>query len=136
MGVLPYSKRTAQLIAVASQNRRTVTGHVGRCRRFKLFDPHTGAEVSEIELPLDAVLHEVDPSPGHPLAQAGALITSGAGPGLQQRLARYGIDVHLTANEVPAEAVRAGVPSAVMPAESCGHGHAGHHHHHDDHGDA
>jgi hypothetical protein len=30
----------------------------------------------------------------------------------------------------------AGVPSAVMPAESCGHGHAGHHHHHDDHGDA
>lgn len=124
------SVSAAGSIAVASQNRHTVTAHVGRCRRFKLFDPYTGVETGEIELPLDAVLHEVDPVPCHPLAQASVLIASGAGPGLRQRLARYGINVYLAASESPAEAVReflAGVPSAVMPAESCGHEHGGGH---------
>lgn len=120
----------ARLIAVTSQNYRTVTGHAGRCRRFKLFDAGTGHESGEIELPLDAVLHEVDPLPGHPLAVAATLITSGAGTGLSRRLARCGIAVHLTGTTAPAEAVReflAGVPSAAMPSGGCDHG--DHHHH-------
>lgn len=128
------SVQTDRLIAVTSQNRHTVTGHAGRCRRFKLFDPASGCENGEIELPIDAVLHEADPQPGHPLALAGTLITTGAGPGLRQRLARYGIAVHLTASTVPAEAVRdflAGVPSAAMAEESCSHGHGEHGRHHD-----
>lgn len=131
MGFETHSVRADRPIAVTSQNRRTVTSHAGRCRRFKLFDPASGLEIGEIELPLDAVLHEVDPLPGHPLALAGTLITTGAGPGLSRRLSRCGIAVHLTATETPADAVReflAGVPSVVMPAESCNHGN---HHHHD-----
>jgi hypothetical protein len=124
----------APIIAVTSQNRRTVTGHAGRCRRFKFFDPMTGEETGGFELPLEGVLHEADPLPGHPLAQAGTLITGGAGPGLRQRLARHGIDVYLTTTESPEEAVReflAGKPSAVGAASGCDHTH-GHDHHHDD----
>lgn len=123
------------IIAVTSQNRRTVTGHAGRCRRFKLFDPATGEETGGFELPLEGVLHETDPLPGHPLAQAGTLITGGAGPGLRQRLAQFGIDVYLTATESPVEAVReflAGKPSAVGATSGCDHEHNhGHRHHHD-----
>lgn len=127
------SMRADRFIAVASQNRRTVTGHAGRCRRFKLFDPADGRESGEIELPLEAVLHEVDPLPGHPLAGAATLITSGAGPGLSRRLARCGIAVHLTGTETPEDAVReflAGVPSLALPAHACEHGHD-HSHGHD-----
>lgn len=126
--------RYAPIIAVTSQNRRTVTGHAGRCRRFKLFDPSTGEETGGFELPLTDVLHEADPVPGHPLAQAGILITGGAGPGLRQRLARYGIDVYLTTTESPQDAVReflSGKPSAVGATGGCNHEH-GHDHHHDD----
>lgn len=127
--------KSVPVIAVTSQNRRTVTGHAGRCRRFKLFDPCTGEETGGFDLPLEGVLHEVDPLPGHPLAQAGILITGGAGPGLCQRLARHGIGVYLTTTESPEEAVReflAGKPSATAAASGCNHGHGhGHHHHHD-----
>lgn len=123
-------------IAVCSQNRRTVTGHAGRCRRFKLFDPDTCQETGGFELPLDMVLHETDPLPGHPLAQVATLITAGAGPGLRQRLARHGIAVYLTATESPTEAVReflAGRPSAAHLAAGCDHGH-GHAHHGEEEG--
>jgi predicted Fe-Mo cluster-binding NifX family protein len=124
----------APIIAVTSQNHRTVTGHAGRCRRFKLFDPATGEETGGFELPLEGVLHEVDPLPGHPLAQAGTLITGGAGPGLRQRLAQFGINVYLTTTVSPEEAVReyiAGKPSAVGATSSCDHTHGHDHHHHD-----
>lgn len=118
-------------IAVCSQNRRTVTGHAGRCRRFKLFDPDTCREIGEFELSLDDVLHEVDPVPGHPLAQAATLITAGAGPGLRQRLTRHGIAVYLTTTESPVDAVReflAGKPSAMIPSGGCDHSHGDHRH--------
>jgi predicted Fe-Mo cluster-binding NifX family protein len=123
--------KSSRGIAVTSQNRRTVTGHAGRCRRFKLFDPASCAEIGEFELPLDGVLHEADPVPGHPLLQVGTLITGGAGPGLRQRLARLGIGVYLTATESPADAVReflAGKPSMPDAASACDHDH-GHSHH-------
>lgn len=125
---------SSRAIAVTSQNRRTVTGHAGRCRRFKLFDPVSCAEVGELELPLDGVLHEADPVPGHPLALVGTLITTGAGPGLRQRLARLGIAVYLTDNASPADAVReflAGKPAVPGVSSGCDHDQGHGHHHHD-----
>jgi predicted Fe-Mo cluster-binding NifX family protein len=47
-------------IAVASQNRKTVTGHAGKCRKFWIYDTD-GAEVLGkilLELPMEQSFHE------------------------------------------------------------------------------
>ena len=128
---LPQSYNSqARYIAVASQNRRTVTGHAGRCRRFKLFELGAPQQVGELELAPEAVLHEAALGPEHPLGQAVALIAASMGDGVRRRLAQFGIESYLTEEADPARAVAqylAGHASApTRPTDChCDHG-AGH----------
>ncbi len=106
-------------IAVTSQNFRTITGHAGKTRRFLIYEVREqGApvEVERLDLPGDLSLHEFH-GEDHPLFQRGlkALVTQGAGQGFVQRLARYGITVHVTSDSDPVTAaaqVAAGLPLA------------------------
>lgn len=99
----------AMKIAVASQNRRTVTAHAGRCRRFWIYEVE-GGEVrgkSLIELPIGQSFHAHHGNAPHPLDDISALICGGMGTGLRNRLGQKSILALATAETDPDRAVSA-----------------------------
>ena len=96
-------------IAVTSQNRKTVTEHAGKCRKFWVYEIKAGAVVGKqlLELLKDQSLHETAPGEAHPLDEVSVLLTTGFGAGLQQRLARKGIEAMMTEEKTPDAAVEA-----------------------------
>ena len=96
-------------IAVTSQNRKTVTEHAGKCRKFWIFEVHGKEIVNKtlLELGIEQSLHAASGAEPHPLDAIEVLITAGAGAGLQQRLARMGTVAVVTAETDPDRAVAA-----------------------------
>jgi len=94
-------------IAVASQNRKQVTGHTGRCRRFRIYEVEAGRVISRtlLELPIDQSFHAISPQASHPLDSVQVLISGGMGEGLVMRLARVGIEGLITTENDPDRAV-------------------------------
>lgn len=96
-------------IAVASQNRRTVTDHTGRCRRFWIYevanDTLQGREL--LELPKEQSFHETPAGAAHPLDGVDVLICGGMGEGLMRRLSARGIRGLVTPETDPDLAVAA-----------------------------
>jgi len=94
-------------IAVASQNRKQVTGHTGRCRRFWIYEVEAGRIVSRtlLELSIDQSFHAISPQATHPLDGVQVLISGGMGEGLVMRLARMGIKGLVTTESDPDRAV-------------------------------
>jgi hypothetical protein len=97
-------------VAVVSEDFRTLTGKAGKARRFLLFEAEEGRrpQLEEyFELPKDCPtyhdLHEDDEIP-HPI-DGMMLITSEAGEGFRERLARRGTQVHITTERDPHMAV-------------------------------
>ncbi len=121
------------MIAVTSQNRKTVTEHAGRCRRFWIYET-AGSEVKDrtlLKLPIEQTLHEHPLGGPHPLDDVHVLITAGMGTGLRERLQRRGILAVATTVTDPDQAVAAwlrGTLPAAAPQE-----HARHHDHHPHH---
>ena len=131
-------------IAVTSQNRKTITEHAGKCRKFWVYDIQneqvTGKEL--LELPLEQSFHEsaqtAGPQAAHPLDGTSLLIAASAGRGLQVRLGQKGIQVAVTTEIDPDRAVAAWLngtlPLVTEPPHDCDSHHDhdhGHHHHHD-----
>ena len=85
-------------IAVCSQNRRAVTEHAGKCRKFWIYEVSQGQVTGKtlLELPLEQSLHSSAPGQPHPLDAIDVLISGGAGGGLTQRLAQLGIECVVT----------------------------------------
>ena len=96
-------------IAVTSQNRKTVTEHAGKCRKFWIYETQAGKIVSKelLELPLEQSLHSSTPGDVHPLDSIDILITAGMGTGLRQHLASKGIEAVVTLETNPDLAVEA-----------------------------
>jgi predicted Fe-Mo cluster-binding NifX family protein len=98
----------AYWIAVTHQNRREITSHAGRCRRFRAYGIGEGriVEQRDWEIPKEATLHE-NHGQGVPEAFAGirVLISAGMGPGLVRRLAAAGIEAYVTDTTDPDTAV-------------------------------
>ncbi len=122
-------------IAVTSQNRRTITEHAGKCRKFWVYDIDQGQTISKtlLELPLEQSFHESSPHEPHPLDGVQVLIAASMGPGLSQRLSAKGIMALMTSETDPDQAVAAYVQGTLTGgAGSCDHGadHQHHHHHH------
>jgi len=122
-------------IAVASQNRKTVTGHAGKCRKFWIYDTD-GAEVlgkTLLELPMEQSFHESHGAESHPLDNVNVLISGGMGAGLQHRLRQRGIDALVTSETDPDHAVAAYLTGTLPLGEPEAHDghdhHHGHHHH-------
>ena len=116
------------IIAVASQNFRTVTPHAGKTRRFILFEAGPGAQPSEIgriDLPPGMAIHDVQGDAPHPLDRAGVVLAASAGAGFIRKMAERGIVAATTAASDPVEAVRRFIADGPMPpaaAEPCGCG--------------
>lgn len=124
-------------IAVTSQNRRTVTEHAGKCRKFWVYDIEEGQVTGRtlLELPIEQSFHESSPHEPHPLDAVQVLITGGMGPGLQRRLTAKGITALMTSETDPDQVVAAYLQGTLeVGAGSCDHGtHQNQHHHHHRH---
>ena len=94
-------------IAVTSQNRKTVTDHAGRCRRFWVFDVEQQSIISRelLELPREQSFHDSSPHHEHPLDDIDVLIAGGMGQGLERRLKRKGIQSLVSQESDPEKAV-------------------------------
>ena len=94
-------------IAVTSQNRKNVTDHAGRCRKFWIFQVENDAVVDRqlLELPKEQSFHDSSPHAEHPLDDVDVLISGGMGQGLMRRLARKNIRCLITGEDDPEAAV-------------------------------
>jgi predicted Fe-Mo cluster-binding NifX family protein len=115
-------------IAVTSQNRKTITGHAGKCRKFWIYEveDRTIKGKSLLELPREQSFHESHGA-AHPLDDVNVLICGGMGSGLTQRLRRNGTEGLVTRETDPDQAIAAyleGRLEVLSPEE---------HHHHGDH---
>lgn len=96
-------------IAVTSQNKREITEHAGKCRKFWIYEIDEGKIGNKhlLELSLEQSLHESPLDKFHPLEDIKILITGGVGAGLQQRLIRRGIKTIVTSEKEPDRAILA-----------------------------
>jgi predicted Fe-Mo cluster-binding NifX family protein len=119
-------------IAVASQNRRNVTGHAGKCRRFWVYDIESGAVKGRqlLELPREQSFHEHTGAEPHPLQGVQVLITGGMGEGLARRLAGMGIEGLVTPETDPDRAVAAYLAGTLPLGQPEAHGDPLHGHDH------
>jgi predicted Fe-Mo cluster-binding NifX family protein len=94
-------------IAVTSQNRKNVTEHAGRCRKFWVFTIENDNIVDQqlLELPKKQAFHDSSPHAPHPLDDIDVLIAGGMGQGLATRLERKGITGLVTSEDDPKTAV-------------------------------
>jgi predicted Fe-Mo cluster-binding NifX family protein len=119
-------------VAVASQNRREVTGHAGRCRRFWVYSTENGEILGRemLDLPKEQAFHEHDVRAPHPLDGVRVLITGGMGAGLVRKLEARSIEAVATSERDPDQAVSAWLDGTLerLPAEES-HDHAGEHGH-------
>ncbi|SIS54947.1 NifB/NifX family molybdenum-iron cluster-binding protein [Phaeovulum vinaykumarii] len=121
-------------IAVASQNFRTVTSHVGRTRRFFLFEAEPGApvrEVGRLDLPKGMALHDYKGDGPHPLYEVDAVIAASVGEGFARRMSMRGIAAAATSEPDPVAAAQAFVEGRLPPGAPHEHDHT----HGHDHGD-
>ena len=94
------------MIAVTSQDFRTITGHAGKGRRFLVYTPDGRGGVEEsgrLDLPKDMSLHEFR-GLDHPLFAMSVVITAGCGEGFVRRLGAFGVQVVTTSAGDPARA--------------------------------
>ena len=114
----PGSTDDHWLIAVASQNRKEVTGHAGRCRKFWIYRIENGqvTDKSLLELPKEKSFLESDHHGPHPLDPVRVLITGGMGEGMTRRLARKGIVGVATREIDPDRAVVGYLDGSLAPA--------------------
>lgn len=96
-------------IAVASQNRKTITEKAGRCRNFWLYDIERGKTLKKdlIELNIRQTLHANHHSLPVALDGVNVLISGGMGTALYHRLMQSGILPIITVEEDPDTAVDA-----------------------------
>jgi predicted Fe-Mo cluster-binding NifX family protein len=94
-------------IAVASQNRREITDHTGRCRKFWIYGIENGTVVNKelLELAKDQSFHDRSPHDPSPLDSTQVLIAGGMGAGLVLRLEKRGIKPLITTETDPDKAV-------------------------------
>lgn len=126
------------LIAIASQNFCTITGHAGMTRRFIIFDAESGQtprEVERLDLPKDQSIHAFRGA-SHPLDAVDVIIAGSAGAGFIAKMAARGVKVVVTAETDPTAAVInffAGTLAAAA-AEDHDHDHDHDHEHGAEHG--
>ena len=119
-------------IAVCSQNRKTVTEHAGKCRKFWVYDVEQGRVVgrSLLELSIEQSFHEAKDGQAHPLDEVDVLITGSIGGGLQQRLRQRGILGVVTSesdlDQAVADFLAGKIKSARVQGAGCAHGCGGH----------
>ena len=118
-------------IAISSQNRKTITEHAGKCRKFWLYDIERGQIAGKqlVELPLEASFHASHHEFPAPLAGINVLITGSLGNGLYLRLKQHGVLPLVTAESDPDTAVEAFLGNRLLVLPSVPNNHCHEHEH-------
>ncbi len=105
-------------IAITSQNRKTITQHAGRCRKFYVFNIENSQILSKelLERPKAQSFRDSPSEAPHPLDDVNALIAGGMGEGLMRRLSQKGIKCLVTTEDDPERAVSLYL-GGVLPSE-------------------
>jgi len=105
--ITPINQEFEMKIAVASQNRKEITDHTGRCRKFWIYeiDDRTVTNKELLELAKEQSFHDSSPSEPSPLDDMQVLIAGGMGTGLVRRLENKGIKPLITSETNPDTAV-------------------------------
>lgn len=120
-------------IAVASQNRREITEHAGRCRRFWMYRIEHGsvADKQLLELSKEQTFHDSSPLDPSPLDDVEVFIAGGMGTGLARRLESKNIKTLATTETDPDKAVQHYL-NGTLPIRAIEPHEHGHSHGHDD----
>ncbi len=112
-------------IAVTSQNRKTITEHAGRCRKFWVFTTENRSVVGKelLELPKEQSFHDASPEEPHPLDGVDVLIAGSMGQGLVAKLERKGIKGVITEESDPDKAVSLYLDGALKTLAPAPHHH-------------
>jgi len=114
-------------IAVASQNRKEITGHTGRCRKFWIYQIENDVIATKelLELPKEQSFHESSTLEPSPLDHVQVLIAGGMGSGLVRRLQEKNIQALITKETNPDQAVKDFLNGTlkIEPSEPHEHGH-------------
>ncbi len=114
-------------IAVASQNRRQITGHTGHCRKFWIYTIENDrvGNKSLLELSKEQSFHDISPHEPSMLDGVDVLIAGGMGSGLARKLEARHIKALITAEEDPDTAVEDFLRGVLKeePLEPHSHGH-------------
>lgn len=94
-------------IAVASQNRREITGHTSHCRKFWIYtiEKDEIKDKSLLELDKEQCFHDLSPCDASPLDSVDLLIAGGMGEGLARRIEARNINPFPTSEKDPDKAV-------------------------------
>jgi len=94
-------------IAVSSQNQTNVTGHLGHCQKFWIYDVDNTAIQNKqlLQLTKAQSFHESSPKESHPLDDVQVLISGSMGNGLFRRIESKGIKPIVTTETDPDAAV-------------------------------
>jgi predicted Fe-Mo cluster-binding NifX family protein len=143
------TKYMKTIVAIASQNKKTIFEHAGKCRNFIIYTIYNNEIESKkvLELEKDETLHNVSHNQNinftSTLFDVDILLTRGIGNGLIQKLARQNVACYKIEETDPDTAIEKllnGTLEAVAPVSheksgcncNCGGGHKHHHgeHHH------
>lgn len=106
----------ATLIAVASRDGKTVSGHIGKCAEWIVYSADDDVhECARISLSKDMVFHHYKDQAAHPLQSCVAVVGASAGDSFVEKMKRRGMEVVLTAQSDPLSAVREYMANAVIP---------------------
>ncbi len=111
-------------IGVASRDGKTVSGHIGRCADWIVYEittdvePAQVAEVERVTLPKELVFHHFQDDKPHPLQSCNVVIGGSCGESFVDKMKnKRGIEVVLTAETDPARAVVDYVSDTLLPAK-------------------
>ena len=114
-------------IAVASQNRKEITDHTGRCRKFWIYEIESGTIANKelLELPKEQSFHDSSPHDSSPLEDVQVLLAGVMGTGLVRRRESMGIVPLITTETNPDKAVEDYLHGSLVTvaAEPHEHGH-------------
>ncbi|HBW58417.1 MAG TPA: dinitrogenase iron-molybdenum cofactor biosynthesis protein [Oscillatoriales bacterium UBA8482] len=124
-------------IAVASQNKKSITEHTGHCLKFWIYETKDGEIISKnlLELSPKQSFHDSSEDEPHPLDDVQILISGGMGKGLVRRLERKRIEAIITKETDLDKAVNAYFDGSLITEEpECNehehqHQHKHQHHH-------
>lgn len=116
----PRHRGNDMKIAVTSQNRRLVTEHAGKCRKFWIYEVVKGEVQNKrlLELPKEQSFHDSPRTDPHPLDTVDVLITSGMGRGLERRLRERGIEAVVTRETDPDTATKSYLDGTLVRLET------------------
>ena len=110
-------------IAVASRDGKTVSGHIGKCAQWIIYQGEPGTdtgspvirEVERISLPKQFIFHYYRDQTPHPLADCDAVIGKSAGKSFIEKMHSRGIDTAMTAETSPAKAAADYIQDKLAP---------------------